>query len=320
MDHPRRRRAHRRYLSPWSPGRAARPRVGRSPGFRAGVADPGPAARAAVGHLPAGVRQRRALHRPRRPPRRHRRPAAGVARPCPLAPPRLRPARVAARKPALHLHAQLPPLPLRLLQGAEGQRRRSPRWRASAGTRATRTCAPSASTTCRPWPSPTTAAPTPTPGSASWASAFDVEAVTRRFFAEYRAVFEAVEAGVAGVPAGEPRRLYVQRLFNRLMFLYFIQRKGLALVPGGRELSARPVRRGTGCRGGLPQRTAVLDLLLRAEHGGGGFRRPLRREAEGAPRRSALPQRRAVRPRRRLRRARPGEDSQRRLRRRLRPV
>ena len=59
-----------------------------------------------------------------------------------------------------------------------------------------------------------------------WASAFDVEAVTKRFFAEYHEVFEKVEASVRGVPAGEPRRLYTQRLFNRLLFLYFIQRKG----------------------------------------------------------------------------------------------
>jgi hypothetical protein len=59
-----------------------------------------------------------------------------------------------------------------------------------------------------------------------WASAFDVEAVTKRFFAEYHAVFEAVEARVTGVPEGEPRRLYTQRLFNRILFLYFIQRKG----------------------------------------------------------------------------------------------
>ncbi len=59
-----------------------------------------------------------------------------------------------------------------------------------------------------------------------WASAFDVEAVTKRFFVEYRAVFEKVEAGVKGVPNREVRRLYTQRLFNRLMFLYFIQRKG----------------------------------------------------------------------------------------------
>ncbi len=53
-----------------------------------------------------------------------------------------------------------------------------------------------------------------------------MEAVTKRFFAEYHEVFEKVEASVRGVPAGEPRRLYTQRLFNRLLFLYFIQRKG----------------------------------------------------------------------------------------------
>ena len=35
-----------------------------------------------------------------------------------------------------------------------------------------------------------------------WASAFDVEAVTKRFFAEYHEIFEKVEASVRGVPAG----------------------------------------------------------------------------------------------------------------------
>jgi hypothetical protein len=68
-----------------------------------------------------------------------------------------------------------------------------------------------------------------------WASAFDVEAVTRRFFAEYRALFETVEASVTGVPKGEPRRLYTQRLFNRLLFLYFIQRKGWLSFKGSKH-------------------------------------------------------------------------------------
>jgi hypothetical protein len=61
---------------------------------------------------------------------------------------------------------------------------------------------------------------------AHWSAAFDVEVVTKRFFAEYHQVFETVEASVKGVPKGEPCRLFTQRLFNRLMFLYFIQRKG----------------------------------------------------------------------------------------------
>src|SRR5262249_44737964 len=68
-----------------------------------------------------------------------------------------------------------------------------------------------------------------------WASAFDVEAVTKRFFAEYREVFERVEESVKGVPEGEARRLYTQRLFNRLLFLYFIQRKGWLSFRGDRN-------------------------------------------------------------------------------------
>ena len=59
--------------------------------------------------------------------------------------------------------------------------------------------------------------------------------VTKRFFAEYHEVFEKVETAVKGVPKGEPRRLYVQRLFNRLMFLYFIQRKGWLSFQGDKK-------------------------------------------------------------------------------------
>lgn len=60
--------------------------------------------------------------------------------------------------------------------------------------------------------------------------AFDVEPVTRRFFAEYKRLFEAAEQSVTGfpdTPAGrEDRRSFVQTLFNRLMFVYFLSRKG----------------------------------------------------------------------------------------------
>jgi hypothetical protein len=68
-----------------------------------------------------------------------------------------------------------------------------------------------------------------------WTAAFDVEAVTKRFFAEYAAVFHQVEQSVSGVPKGEPCRLYTQRLFNRLMFLYFIQRKGWLSFQGDKR-------------------------------------------------------------------------------------
>jgi Eco57I restriction-modification methylase len=68
-----------------------------------------------------------------------------------------------------------------------------------------------------------------------WGGAFDVEAATKRFFAEYHDLFDKVEGSATGIPKGEPRRLYTQRLFNRLMFLYFIQRKGWLSFQGNKN-------------------------------------------------------------------------------------
>ncbi len=57
--------------------------------------------------------------------------------------------------------------------------------------------------------------------------AFDVEAVTRRFYEEYDRVFRRVEQQITGLEdQPERRRLFTQRLFNRLMFIAFIQKKG----------------------------------------------------------------------------------------------
>ena len=70
-----------------------------------------------------------------------------------------------------------------------------------------------------------------------WQKAFDVEAVTNKFFADYQRVFAQVEDAVEGIPEGETeaRRLYTQRLFNRLMFLRFIEKKGWLTYDGNRE-------------------------------------------------------------------------------------
>lgn len=62
--------------------------------------------------------------------------------------------------------------------------------------------------------------------------AFDVEAVTKEFFREYRRVFEAVEAGVSGIEDDTRRRFFVQRLFNRLMFVAFVEKKGWMRLHG----------------------------------------------------------------------------------------
>ncbi|MBW7884916.1 MAG: Eco57I restriction-modification methylase domain-containing protein [Caldilineaceae bacterium] len=59
--------------------------------------------------------------------------------------------------------------------------------------------------------------------------AFDVEAVTRDFFATYRTVFEEVEREITGLVA-EEKRLFTQRLFNRLLFVVFLERKGWLIL------------------------------------------------------------------------------------------
>lgn len=70
-----------------------------------------------------------------------------------------------------------------------------------------------------------------------WQKAFDVEVVTDKFFADYQRVFTQVEDAVEGIPEGETetRRLYTQRLFNRLMFLRFIEKKGWLTYNGDRN-------------------------------------------------------------------------------------
>ncbi|MCL2000934.1 MAG: hypothetical protein FWG74_05830, partial [Planctomycetes bacterium] len=58
-----------------------------------------------------------------------------------------------------------------------------------------------------------------------WAGAFDVAKVTKQFYQDYKDVFGQLESDIKGV-SGTGKRLYAQRLMNRLMFIYFIQRKG----------------------------------------------------------------------------------------------
>lgn len=60
-----------------------------------------------------------------------------------------------------------------------------------------------------------------------WRTAFDVEVVTSKFFEDYHDIFLLVETEVKNtITSDETARLYTQRLFNRLMFIYFIQKKG----------------------------------------------------------------------------------------------
>jgi hypothetical protein len=66
-------------------------------------------------------------------------------------------------------------------------------------------------------------------------TAFDVEAVTKQFFQKYKEVFEYVEEEITGIRGPDKRRLFTQRLFNRLMFIAFIQKKRWLKFPAMKE-------------------------------------------------------------------------------------
>jgi MmeI, DNA-methyltransferase domain len=65
--------------------------------------------------------------------------------------------------------------------------------------------------------------------------AFDVEPVTEEFFTEYHVVFEKVESLIRGIRDQDQRRFFTQRLFNRLMFIAFIQKKGWLQFGGNKN-------------------------------------------------------------------------------------
>jgi hypothetical protein len=71
-----------------------------------------------------------------------------------------------------------------------------------------------------------------------WASAFDVERVTKKFYKDYAAEDRALRAAVAKALGerdieAEPVKMFAQTLLNRLMFLRFIERKGWLRAPDG---------------------------------------------------------------------------------------
>lgn len=63
-------------------------------------------------------------------------------------------------------------------------------------------------------------------------AALDVERVTKRFYGEYEEQHLAFLELIQGVPNERDRRWYASVLLNRLMFIYFLQRKGF--LDGGR--------------------------------------------------------------------------------------
>ena len=55
---------------------------------------------------------------------------------------------------------------------------------------------------------------------------FNVEKVTKSFFREFKDHHERLAEYIEGIPAPDDQRWYASVLMNRLMFVYFIQRKG----------------------------------------------------------------------------------------------
>ena len=63
-------------------------------------------------------------------------------------------------------------------------------------------------------------------------NALDVERTTKKFYAEFQEQHLAFVELIEGVPDDRARRWYASVLLNRLMFVYFLQRKGF--VDGGK--------------------------------------------------------------------------------------
>ncbi|MEX0654155.1 MAG: DNA methyltransferase [Phycisphaeraceae bacterium] len=86
-----------------------------------------------------------------------------------------------------------------------------------------------------------------------WSPAFDIEKVTKRFYQDYATVFHHVEKIIEKTTAlrDDELRMFTQSLFNRLMFLRFIERKGWLTFPsqtGSRYLAALASAGGIGKR------------------------------------------------------------------------
>ena len=56
--------------------------------------------------------------------------------------------------------------------------------------------------------------------------AFDVERVTKRFYDRFKTEHATFHKFLAGIPDEEMQRWYISVMLNRLMFIYFIQKKG----------------------------------------------------------------------------------------------
>lgn len=106
----------------------------------------------------------------------------------------------------------------------------------------------------------------------TWSSAFDVVKVTEHFYEDYAEVFREVEDIISKTSPlkGDELRMFTQSLFNRLMFLRFIERKGWLTFPGQsgtRYLATLAAAGGIGKRSLYASRLAPLFFQGLAQEG-----------------------------------------------------
>ncbi len=87
-------------------------------------------------------------------------------------------------------------------------------------------------------------------------AAFDVERVTKRFYELFKAEHAAFLKFLDGIPDEELERWYVSVMLNRLMFIYFIQKKGF--LDGDRDYLAHKLAH---CRATLGKDHYYRDFL-----------------------------------------------------------
>jgi len=98
-----------------------------------------------------------------------------------------------------------------------------------------------------------------------WCDAFSVEKVTKDFYREYANVFEGVEKiiGENNNISGDDLRLFTQVLFNRLMFLRFIEKKDWLKFKGDKDYLAA-LHAGGGINGNTFYRSRLHPLFFEA--------------------------------------------------------
>lgn len=108
------------------------------------------------------------------------------------------------------------------------------------------------------------------------ASAFDVEKVTKRFFGRFQEEHAAFHAFIKGIKCVADRDWYASVMLNRLMFCYFIQKKGL--LDGDHDYLRNRLARLQQSKGKDQFWSFYRHFLLRLFHEGLGQRAPQRKK------------------------------------------